>query len=764
MRVAKRIDVEGIVQGVGFRPFVYRCAQQTGLKGYVANDRDGVYIVAEGTPDTLDSFVRMLREQAPPLSRIMSVCERELPIRGFDSFYIAKSESAPERTALISPDVTVCADCYLELFDPEDRRYRHPFINCTNCGPRFTIIQDVPYDRPNTTMAVFPMCPECATEYADPANRRFHAQPNACSVCGPQLSLQKIDGGKIQSDDVPHDAADLLRAGNIIALKGIGGFHLACNALDNAVVLELRTRKNRIDKPFAVMVPDPSWIYRIAEPTTDELTFLALKERPIVLMKRKEGSPVSEHAAPYNTYLGIMLPYTPLHYLILQDVRMPLIMTSGNISEEPIVYRNEDAFERLRGIADYLVTHNRDIHIRCDDSVGMVVNRRRTLLRRSRGYVPYPVSIGSGSHPPILAVGGHLKNTFCLLRKNHAFLSHHIGDLENYETLRSFTEGVEHFKNLFAVSPEIIAYDMHPRYLSTQYALAQTVSVRIPVQHHHAHVASCMAEHGLDQEVLGIAFDGTGYGPDDTIWGGEFLLASRSDFRRFARLDTMFLPGSDEAVREPWRAALSLLYSVYGENTLELNIPFILRIMSDYGERPGIIMKMMNGRINSPLTSAAGRWFDGFAALCGIRQRVNYEAQAAIEFQMCADHDAEGSYDYDVDTSVDPCVVRFGRTIEAVVQDLNDRTGVSRISGKFHNTLSSVAGTVAEVARERSGISAAVLTGGVFQNQLLLGKSIRELERRGFEVYTHSMIPPNDGGLSLGQAAVALERAGRGLL
>lgn len=755
--LAKKIIVKGIVQGVGFRPFIYRLAQQYGLRGTVSNNAHGVEIEAEGDHTSMQLFIHAINRSSPPLALIDKVESQEIDYKGFNDFIIKASNGSDERFTLISPDVAVCDDCLHELFDPNDRRYRYPFINCTNCGPRFTIIQDIPYDRPNTTMSIFPMCSDCKREYNDPANRRFHAQPNACPVCGPTVTLSDIHQNIVVADDVVRHTTTLLKAGKIIALKGLGGYHLACDATNNEAVGQLRKRKRRIEKPFAIMIPDITWLDRLCEPNRQEISFIQSINRPIVLVRRKDNSPVGNEVAPNNKYLGVMLPYTPLHHILLNDAAMPLVMTSANISEEPIAYKDRDAFERLSTIADYFLVHNRDIHMRCDDSVGAVLNNRQTMLRRSRGYVPYPVKLNIHTKQPVIAVGGHLKNTFCYMKNEFAFLSHHIGDLENYETLRSFTEGIEHFKNLFNITPEVLAYDMHPEYLSTKYAIESDIPLKIPVQHHHAHIVSCMAENNLSGEVIGVSFDGTGYGPDGTIWGGEIMTATPAGYNRIAHFDHIPLAGGEQAIREPWRIAFSLLYNTFGNDYINIDIPFI-RSLQTMNALP-VIEKMIRQKLNTPVTSAAGRLFDGIAALCGIKQTINYEAQAAIELQMLADEHISMYYDYDIDTAASPWKIKWQGIVKNIVDDLQQEIPVSAISQKFHNTMALIISDTSERVGKETGLQDVILSGGVFQNVLLLEKSVALLSQRGMNVHTHSRVPPNDGGLSLGQAVVAMNKA-----
>ncbi len=756
MLKARKIYIEGIVQGVGFRPFIFKLANEFNLKGYIYNDTNGVYIEVEGEDEDIDKFIKAIPEKAPPLSLIEKITWEHTEVKGYKEFFIEKSKGGEEKFVLISPDVSTCDDCLRELFDPRDRRFKYPFINCTNCGPRFTIIIDVPYDRAKTTMSVFKMCDECESEYHDPSNRRFHAQPNACPICGPSIKLFDNNLKEIKCDDVIKETAKILRDGYIVAIKGLGGYHLACDALNEKAVEELRRRKMRIEKPFAIMLPGIEWLDKICVYSDDELKLLTSIQRPIVLIKKKENSPIAEQVAPRNSYLGVMLPYTPLHHLLLREVNIPLVMTSGNLTEEPIAYKDDDAFERLKNIADYFLIHNREIHIRCDDSVSAVIAGKPTVIRRSRGYVPYPIRIPFEAKRHVLAVGGHLKNTFCFLKGRYAFLSHHIGDLENWATLESFIEGIEHFKKLFDLKPEVLAYDLHPEYLSTKYALELDIPNKVPVQHHHAHIVSCMAENNLTGPVIGVAFDGTGYGTDGKIWGGEFIVANFLSFERFAHFEYVPLPGGELAIKEPWRMAVSYLYHVYKDDLLNIEIPFLKNLFDEQANRVKILLQMLEKGINSPMTSAVGRIFDAVSAMCEVRLKVNYEAQAAMEFQMLADESEENSYSFELLDDSKPWRISLKSGIKEIVSDILDNISIQKISGKFHNTISNVICYVADRMRRETGINKVVLSGGVFQNALLTEKTVLKLVKLNFEVYLHSKVPPNDGGLSLGQAVVAL--------
>jgi len=753
----RRILVQGIVQGVGFRPFVYGQALRWHLVGFVLNDSLGVTIEVEGTPAALESFQRALCEDPPPLARIDTIATEQIAPCHEATFTIAHSQAGAERHALISPDTTTCADCLHELFDPHDRRFGYPFINCTNCGPRFTIVQDVPYDRHKTTMSVFPMCPACQSEYDDPLNRRFHAQPNACPVCGPQV--RPVDQVTGYGDPI-FIAAQRLASGAILAIKGLGGYHLACDALNVEAVQRLRQQKHREAKPFALMIPDLETACKICQIGEAEATLLQSHKRPIVLLKQCPNCPIAPGVAPaYNT-LGIMLPYTPLHYLLLHHFAATstperlavLVMTSGNLSDEPIAYLDRDAQERLASIADGMLTHNRDIHMRCDDSVIRVVAGSQQFLRRSRGYAPEPIPLSFDFPMPVLACGGHLKNTFCLGKGRQAFISHHIGDLENLETLTSFREGIEHFQRLFDIYPQAIAYDLHPEYLATKYALETDIPHKIGVQHHHAHIASVLAEHRLSGPVIGIAADGTGYGTDGAVWGCELLIADLLGFERLAHLDYVPLPGGEQAVRQPWRMAAMYLARAYGEAFLDVDIPFVHQLDR---LKWRILAQMIARHINSPQTSSLGRLFDAVAALLGLRSEVMYEGQAAIELEVQAELTEQAElYPFTLGDTT-PAILDVTPMIRAIVSDIQQRLPTAQIAGRFHCSIAELLATVCLKAREQSGLNVVALSGGVFQNCLLLEQLLQRLEKMGFQVYTNRRVPPNDGGLSLGQIAIA---------
>ena len=744
------IGITGIVQGVGFRPFIYNLAQKHLLRGWVLNNEKGVFIDSEGEDGNLDQFIQDIPKLAPPLAKIESFDVRHLEPFGYTTFEIKRSEEVQEKFVLISPDVATCDQCLSELFSPQDFRYHYPFINCTLCGPRFTIIKDIPYDRHKTTMAPFKMCPICQKEYDDPPDRRFHAQPNACTVCGPSLRLEDRDGKEIDGDPI-EKTLNLFEKGYIVAIKGLGGFHLACDAKNNEAVSLLRTRKFREDKPFAVMCRDMEEIKKHCEVNQEEERLLLDIERPIVILSRKKDSEISHAVAPYQDTLGVMLPYSPLHHLLLNGSLKTLVMTSGNVSDEPISYKNGEAKNRLFNIADYFLFHNREIHMRCDDSVTRVFDKKPYILRRSRGYVPFPIKLSSPLEM-ILACGGELKNTFCLTRDHYAFISHHIGDLENLETLTSFEEGIEHFKRLFYIKPEAVAYDLHPDYLSTKYAVLISDIPKIGVQHHHAHIVSCMAENGIEGDVIGVALDGTGFGMDETIWGGEFLIASYRDFDRVAHLKKVPMPGGAMAIKEPWRMAVVYLYEVFGEEAKGLKLDLMKRIDL---QKWDTLEKMIKKGFNTPWTSSMGRLFDAISSLLSIRDEVHYEGQAAIELEMISDHGERKTYPFAIQKDEGPMVIDSTEMIRNVVRDLVEGISNSKISGRFHRTIARLIIETCGAIRSRNGLNRVVLSGGVFQNIFLLSLVVEGLRKSNFDVYTHHLVPTNDGGISLGQAVIA---------
>lgn len=745
----KRLEIEGIVQGVGFRPWVYQLARRGELAGWVRNDSRGVTIEIEGEGAALEQFCHRLQSELPPLASISRWSERSLPPSGQQGFEIRHSSGDQSALAQIAPDSHVCPDCLRELFDPADRRYRYPFINCTNCGPRYTIVTGIPYDRPLTTMVDFPMCPVCQAEYADPGSRRFHAQPNACADCGPQLSLSMTQREIVGTAPTLAAACELLAAGGILAVKGLGGYHLAVDAGNDQALGELRRRKLRDEKPFALMAFDLGQVARFAHFDPVEERLLLSPERPIVLLRRRPDAPLSKLVAPHNRYLGVMLPYTPLHYLLLE--RFPaLVMTSANLSDEPIAFEDGDASSRLAGIADAFLRHNRRIQTRTDDSIGRVMAGKALLLRRSRGFVPRALALPR-EQPPVLALGAELKSTFCLTRGDRAFLSQHIGDLKNQEVYASFAQGIDHLQNVLQLQPQIVAHDLHPDYLSSRYAETRTDLPRLAVQHHHAHLVSCLAENGLDAPALGVIFDGLGYGSDGRLWGGEFLCGDARGFQRLAHLAYLPMPGGDAATREPWRMAVAALVHAYGDELPEL--PWLAALPA---ADLRLLRQMIAKGLNSPLTSSCGRLFDAVAALAGIRQQVSYEGQAALELEMALQGGAEaGEYPFGLRSDQQLLLVDPAPMIRALVADLQQGAAPGLVSARFHNGLARTIGKVCSRLGEQQGLDRVALSGGVFQNRYLTERSLEILQALGFSVLTHSLVPPNDGGLALGQAVIA---------
>jgi hydrogenase maturation protein HypF len=750
-----RARVEGTVQGVGFRPYVYRLADELGVAGHVLNDSRGVVVEIEAAPETVDRFLERLPAEAPPLAHVERVVSEPVEETGERGFAIRDSPLDGEPRAAVTPDSATCSDCLAELFDPGDRRFRYPFTNCTNCGPRFTIVRNVPYDRPHTTMAGFTMCAACRREYDDPGDRRFHAQPNACPDCGPRVALVHAGGGPPadpEARDPIEAAARALLRGAIVAVKGIGGFHLACRADDESVVAELRSRKHREDKPFALMARDLESALELVHPERGEAELLLSPQRPVVLARRREGARVAAAVAPSSRDLGVMLPYSPLHHLLLADAQGPLVMTSGNTSDEPIAYRDEDAVERLAQIADLFLLHDRPIETRTDDSVVRVAAGRPQVLRRSRGYVPAESALPVHSGPPLLACGAELKNTFALAKSGRAWVGHPIGDLENYETLRSFSEGIVHFSRLFAVEPETVAHDLHPEYLSTKYAM-ELDSVRlVGVQHHHAHLAACLAEHGEHGPAVGAIFDGTGYGSDGTVWGGELLLGGLSDFERVGLLAPVRLPGGAAAVRQPWRMACAWLTEALGP---EPPMPRALagRVKPLAWRQ---VSELARTGVASPLTTSMGRLFDAVAALCGLRAEVNYEGQAAIELEASSDPAESQAYEFPVMAEGDGPLVLDARPVVAeVVRDLKGGVPVPLVGARFHNAVAAATARACVLCADRGGSEVVVLSGGVFQNRRLLEHTEALLGATGLRVLVPERLPPNDGGIAYGQLAVA---------
>jgi hydrogenase maturation protein HypF len=754
-RAGLRIEIQGIVQGVGFRPWVYRLAREGGITGWVRNDSTGVTIEAFGTQQALDAFQHCLHDAPPPAARVREMRSVAIAPDASSEFTILKSEEAVERRVSIPPDLATCTDCLADVADPSNRRYRYPFTNCTNCGPRFTIARDVPYDRAATTMAPFVMCPACRHEYESAGDRRFHAQPNACPSCGPRLAAVLADGSAAGEGDPIRLAARALSGGLIVALKGLGGFHLACDATSPAAVRELRARKRRDEKPFAVMVRNLAAADQVADLGLEERRLLQSVERPIVLATQRPGGGLAPEVAPGNPMVGLLLPYTPLHQLLLAEVESPLVMTSGNLSEEPLAYRNEEALDRLSSIADLFLVHDREIEAPCDDSVARVIAGRPVVFRRARGYVPRPVAVGRAFARPVLACGALLKNTFCVGLGSAAFLGPHMGDLENLETYASFENAIERMERFLRVRPEVIAYDLHPDYLSSSYALARPELVKVGVQHHHAHIASAMAEHGLEGPVIGVAYDGAGYGLDGTAWGGEILVATYRDFERVATFRPIALAGGDATVRQPWRTALALLTDAFADGPPLDGFPLFRAVPA---QNLRVVAEMIAKRVRTPLAHGVGRYFDGVGALVLNRMASNYEGQIALEWNMAADPRERGCYTYQIDDQAAPWVVDLRPTVRAVVGDVLAGRSAATISARFHNTLAEATAALVRTVAGARGRCPVVLTGGCFQNARLTEAVLAGLTP-DFAVALHHEVPPGDGGIALGQALVADARA-----
>jgi len=753
MVVGRRIQIKGIVQGVGFRPFVYGAAEKYHITGWVRNSSAGVEIIAIGQDLNISTFIKTIQTQPPVLSKIDSFKIEETAPGDYSHFEIIQSESSPGEFIPVSPDMTICDDCLRELFDPQDRRFHYPFINCTNCGPRFTIIKDIPYDRPLTTMASFRMCEACREEYENPLDRRFHAQPVACDNCGPQIWFDDQAGNRILGEKGLQTARQWIRNGKIIAIKGLGGFHLACDALNRQALEELRSRKKRSDKPFAVMVFDSSIADKHCEMNPSERSLLESRERPVVILKRKPSSDIPASIAPGINTLGLMLPYTPLHYLLMEpEGNFPdvIVMTSGNLSEEPIAFTNSSAISDLNNIADGFLLHDREIETRVDDSVIAEIKNKRYFYRRSRGFAPDPVRLGLVFNS-LLAVGAELKNTFCLTRDNYAFLSHHIGDLQNLETLQAFEEGIPHYETLFKIKPEAIVCDMHPDYLSTQYAEKRACNENlplIPVQHHHAHFASVLADNNWvsEEPVIGLSFDGTGFGLDGTIWGGEFLYGGYAQCERKLHLEYMPLPGGDSATLHPAKIAAAYLWKCgidWADDIPSINsLPF---------EQRSVLISQLKNDLNCPKTSSLGRLFDAVASLTGLRHEVNYEAQAAIELENIINPEQEKAYHFEIDERL----INIAPVLEKVIIDLRNNVSKSDIAAKFHNGVRLMVLEGCNQISQETGCRTIALSGGVWQNKFLISHTIADLEGVGNKVLVHHQVPTNDGGLALGQALIA---------
>jgi hydrogenase maturation protein HypF len=760
LRERRKALVRGVVQGVGFRPFVYRLALEEGLSGFIGNDTDGVTIEIEGPGERLDAFLERLRAEIPPLARIDAVAVSEMQPIGDSHFRIALSEVLGRVSTGIPADAATCSDCLRELLNPADRRSRYPFLNCTNCGPRFTITRRIPYDRPQTSMAVFSMCPACQAEYDDPANRRFHAQPNACAVCGPRVWLAEASGKELAFADPVQETIDRLLAGEVVAIKGIGGFHLCVDATNEAAVLRLRQRKHRYGKPLAVMVRGLDAARSLCVLTEAEENLLATPARPIVLARHRDGSPIAPSVAPGLPWLGIFLPYAPLQHLLFADPRVrALVMTSANLSEEPIAIGNDEALSRLGAIADVFLLHNREILQRCDDSVAALVDGAPQLIRRARGYVPLAVDLPLEA-PPLLAVGGQMKSVFALARGRFAYQSQHLGDLENLTGLNFFEESLAHLMRTFEIEPTAVVHDLHPGYLSTTWAKRWAAERKLPligVQHHHAHIAACMAEHGVTEPVIGLALDGTGYGSDGRIWGGEVLIAQLDSFERFAHLAYAPLPGGEAAIREPWRMALGSL----GAAGFGICDSSIYSLVGASEQEARIVARMMERSLNAPLTSSCGRIFDAVAAVVLGRRAVDYEAQAAIELEgIAVDESLELTSPYALDilpgdwSSRIPATLSCGSLWRAIIDDLRSGVVKPRIAARFHAAVAAAFVRAAVLARAQTGLATVALSGGCLHNRRLAYLLRAGLEAEGFTVLAHRRVSPGDGGLSYGQAVV----------
>jgi len=750
------LKVEGIVQGVGFRPFVYNQAVSLNLRGWISNNSEGVHIDVEGQEGKLNKFIYNLKHKHPSLARVENIVIEEKESINYKTFEIRESERKDKKITLISPDVATCEECIEDITDPSNKRYKYPFTNCTNCGPRFSIIKYTPYDRDKTTMKKFKMCGDCNGEYTNPTNRRFHAQPNACKDCGPHIWIEDSTRTKIEVEDVIDWTRQKLKEGKIFAIKGLGGFHLVCDATNEEAVKTLRFRKKRPHKPLAVMVKDIKTVERYCYVNMEEERILSGIRKPIVILDQTNSYNLPQYVAPDQKTLGVMLPYTPLHHLLFEDEIEALIMTSANVHGLPLEYKNESAVEKLGHIVDYFLQHNRDIYVPIDDSVVKVVDNEVRMIRRARGYAPEPIK--KENIKEILACGSNMKNTFCVAKENFLFLSQHNGDLENVETIEHYKNNIEHYKNIFYFTPKYIACDMHPNYVSSEYAYNSNLP-RIEVQHHHAHIVSCLAENNINEKVIGIAYDGTGYGIDGKIWGGEFLLCDNKEFIRLGHLNYVKMPGGEMAVKEPWRMAVSYIYRMfkcgkYDEYSTKEQLEQIL--LKLYGEKAINLISIIEADVNCPETSSMGRFFDAAASLIGIRDNITYEGQAAIELETIASMECEEYYDYDIAIG-NSYIVEPEKIINGIIKD--KMSGVKRniISSKFHNTIIKFSVNTCKLIRKDIGVNEVALSGGVFQNSYLLRSLTKELKNEEFVVYTNKLIPTNDGGVALGQLIIANE-------
>jgi hydrogenase maturation protein HypF len=757
-KVRLRVVIRGAVQGVGFRPFVYRLAADMNLQGWVSNSAQGVFIEVEGKKETLDRFLLRLQKEIPPRAFIQSLEFSFLDPVEFTKFEIRESDTTGTKTSILLPDIATCPDCLKEIFDPLNRRYLYPFTNCTNCGPRFSIIEAIPYDRPHTSMKKFKMCPDCQKEYENPLDRRFHAQPNACPACGPQLQLWDTVGKKCaEQHDALVQAARAIEAGKIVAVKGIGGFHLMTDARNDEAIKRLRERKHREEKPFALLFPSLETLEQECEVDEFEGRLLSSPESPIVLLQRKQSvignctSTISQSVAPNNPYLGCMLPYSPLHHILMSQLGFPVVATSGNLSDEPICIDEFEALERLDGIADVFLVNNRPIVRHVDDSIVRVMMGRELVTRRARGYAPLPISIAGAQHVvPLLAVGAHLKNTIALISDSNVFISQHIGDLETKESLDAFHNVVADFQTMFNCKPKTIVCDLHPDYLSSKFARSTGIPV-VEVQHHYAHIASCMAENQLEGDVLGVSWDGTGYGLNGTIWGGEFLLTTKTSFERVATFRSFRLPGGEKAIKEPRRTALGMLYEIFGDEVFYRSD--IQTLSAFTSAELALIKQMFIKKVNAPITTSVGRIFDGIASLIGLQQKLNYEGQAAMELEFLTHGTTtEEYYSFEIDEEPIVKIIDWRPILDGIMADVRDYINHSSISAKFHNTLVEIIVAVAKII----GQPHIVLSGGCFQNRYLTERTVTRLQEEEFRPYWHQRVPPNDGGIALGQIFAAL--------
>ncbi|WP_331681669.1 carbamoyltransferase HypF [Romboutsia sp.] len=744
MKLRKYIVVKGIVQGVGFRPFVYKIAVDNNLNGWVNNTSKGVFIDIEGLKPNIDNFIYDLEHKSPPLSQINEILIEDREVLDYIDFEIKHSKEDSDAITFISPDFATCDDCIKDINDKKNRRYRYPFTNCTNCGPRFSIIKKLPYDRPVTTMGEFKMCDECATEYKDPLNRRFHAQPNACSKCGPQVELIDKHKNKINCEDAIEKAVSLIKEGNILAIKGLGGFHLACDATNIDTITNLRNRKVRPTKPLALMMKDIDTVKKYCHVSKKEEEILLNNKRPILLLNKK-GEYFPNNIAPNNDKLGVMLAYTPLHNLLLEDLDV-LVMTSANVSGIPMIYENDEAIEKLNNIVDYFLIHNRDIYIPVDDSVSTVVLGEERVIRNSRGYAP--ISMNLDNTNDTLACGSHLKNTFAISKQENVFISQYIGDMENLETYNNFENNVSHLKEIYNINPKVIAYDMHPNYWCNEF-VSRIDAIKIPIQHHHAHIVSCMVENNVNDRVIGIAFDGTGYGTDGNIWGAEFMACDYKNFIREGHLNYVHIPGGDGAVKEPWKMAVSYMYNTYKDELYN----YLPDSLTDKNIKP--LISMIKNNINSPLCSSMGRLFDTVSALLGYKDKITFEGEAAILLESIADINEDKSYNYYIDHIQENYIIDTTKLIKGIINDLEYNVDKRKISMKFHNTIIDISVNMSNLLSKKYNIKKVALSGGVFHNEILLKGIYEKLTNQGFEVLTHKLIPTNDSGISLGQLVIA---------